>query len=491
VDKKLFGEVIVLKMVWSDSRTASNIHTVKRRNRQRTMSSSSTSSENPPSLSLSAISSIDDVYTPTRSYTSLNKHSPGDNSWYEHIPALAEEAYVQGSIEESGLQADLAERNVEDMLFALTNMASDVDDDNYSIETTTETLHHPSNFTEANYSTPKDSIILDSAPILSNNLLSTFEAELDFEIFKDDRTRHDTSYDKITSTENDDYSILTTSTTTSNIKNVDLSEIINSYCDNTISLPRSTILNDEAKKFEREMMNISSGVSQQSLNLAELSGEWNDSNYEDEDNNDSRIEIIKHHLKDIEATLAHTKEMEEVVASLSKTQQHPDDYVNTLDDPKSRWYVQFSQVSGIYYFQPTTGNILRVEPESYCDTSSVRRGPEQTVRSKLTTNDDAMNSSSNINKMIENKSLDKARVPRIRRKSTRMRKMRSALYSLFLVIFLFLPVLQSTLYYFDYPILWNSDTFNFLSQTLASRILHGNLYTTLLSSSFLPTILAL
>ena len=53
------------------------------------------------------------------------------------------------------------------------------------------------------------------------------------------------------------------------------------------------------------------------------------------------------------------------------------------DDPMDRWYAQTSSnVNGVYYYQPSTGDISRITPPSYVDTSDVRRFAESKVRAR-------------------------------------------------------------------------------------------------------------
>jgi len=61
--------------------------------------------------------------------------------------------------------------------------------------------------------------------------------------------------------------------------------------------------------------------------------------------------------------------------------EHGDD--NHDDDPMERWYAQTSSnIDGIYYYQPSSGNISRIVPPSYMDTSDVRRFSESKVRAR-------------------------------------------------------------------------------------------------------------
>jgi hypothetical protein len=66
-------------------------------------------------------------------------------------------------------------------------------------------------------------------------------------------------------------------------------------------------------------------------------------------------------------------EMKYMVDSLDNDCDHEYDDDEYDDSIKNRWYAQISSnIHGIYYYQPSTGNISRSEPFSYMDTSQVR-----------------------------------------------------------------------------------------------------------------------
>jgi len=75
--------------------------------------------------------------------------------------------------------------------------------------------------------------------------------------------------------------------------------------------------------------------------------------------------------------------MKQVITSLDVLVQHYGVGFDDDDDPMDRWYAQTSSnVNGVYYYQPSTGDISKIPPPSYMDTSDVRRFAESTVRAR-------------------------------------------------------------------------------------------------------------
>eukprot|EP00979_Chaetoceros_neogracilis_P009290 scaffold2111_cov267-Chaetoceros_neogracile.AAC.1 len=76
-------------------------------------------------------------------------------------------------------------------------------------------------------------------------------------------------------------------------------------------------------------------------------------------------------------------EMKQVISCLKPILVH--DHGNELNDvnPMERWYAQTSvNIDGIYYYQPSTGDISRTIPPSYMDTSDVRRYAEIKIKAR-------------------------------------------------------------------------------------------------------------
>lgn len=323
-----------------DSRVKDSSNNLRRR-RAISYGSSVDDDGGPPSL---ALSSIDEL---TRSSSTIGTTSPfstkkskinsNSNNWYEHIPSLAEDAYVQGSLETSALQVDLAERNVEEMLLALTHLTTTTTPES----TWNDACCATESLTEEEYTTtslaPNDNDDDDSLSMIQNvNLV----------LFRDDDDK-------------------------------DVNRILGEEDACTwISLPTTTTSDDNDDEHGME----------------EWEEMWNNDEGANNNHDDatfledvSRRESLQQHLQEIDATIQHTQDMHNVVMRLTEEEQPVSDCDCVKeDDPKSRWYAQYSPVTGIYYFQPSTGNIERIEPDAYCDTSSVRRIPEQTVRSKFT-----------------------------------------------------------------------------------------------------------
>uniref|UniRef100_A0A7S2SEJ3 Uncharacterized protein n=1 Tax=Eucampia antarctica TaxID=49252 RepID=A0A7S2SEJ3_9STRA len=497
----------------------SNISSGNKRRRSISYSSSESPS---PSLALSIVSSVDDVYTPTCSPPTKKSNTNLRSSWYEHIPSLAEEAYVQGLLEESALQADLAERNAEEMLYVLTHMTND--DDHSSFQSTT-THHSTTTTTTTNY--PQDVMMFDSISHLSNiNLCNTFDEEDEFETLEDEENEFETFEDEgdrmdiisnnnttsslLFSGDDDVSTALTYSSSTSTFPKLELVEMNDDKDNNVSSLIQTTVLDDNKyNNFEREMISNINDPFQQSHTLPHLTESRDDCACEEkhEDDEYTRVKNFQKRLLDIETALAQTKEMENIITSLSQQEQHTDNIDDNHYDPQSRWYAQYSRVTGIFYFQPSTGKIVREEPETYCDTSSVRRGPEEIVRGNnknnyIDTNNQSYNATTtNKDEIYKNLSFQN-HSPQSRRKFHRGKKCRSTFSLLLLPSFIVILLLLFTYCNFNHPFAlksaqttlldWKNDTFNNdLSQALSRKILDSKFYTTILSTSTLPIFLAL
>ena len=57
-----------------------------------------------------------------------------------------------------------------------------------------------------------------------------------------------------------------------------------------------------------------------------------------------------------------------------------------LDCKGERWYAQISpHISGVYYYQPSSGELAQSQPMQYIDTSNVRRFADQMIKARVAT----------------------------------------------------------------------------------------------------------
>ena len=76
-------------------------------------------------------------------------------------------------------------------------------------------------------------------------------------------------------------------------------------------------------------------------------------------------------------------QMKCVVSELEPIHELQLQYSDKMED---RWYAQTSlNIDGVYYYQPSTGDISRTEPVDYMDTSDVRRLAELKAKARLST----------------------------------------------------------------------------------------------------------
>jgi hypothetical protein len=76
--------------------------------------------------------------------------------------------------------------------------------------------------------------------------------------------------------------------------------------------------------------------------------------------------------------------MKQVITSLDVLARDYSVGFDDDDEPMDRWYAQTSSnVNGVYYYQPSTGELSRITPPSYMDTRDVRRFSESNVRARI------------------------------------------------------------------------------------------------------------
>ena len=76
-------------------------------------------------------------------------------------------------------------------------------------------------------------------------------------------------------------------------------------------------------------------------------------------------------------------EMKQVISCLKPILMHDHGDESHDGNPMERWYAQTSvNIDGIYYYQPSTGDISRTIPPSYMDTSDVRRYAEIKIKAR-------------------------------------------------------------------------------------------------------------